>query len=196
MRTDVLLAGLGGQGLMTIGQILSLAAMREGRSVSYLPYYSPEVRGGWATCTVVISDSAVGSPMVGEPAAVIAMESTALATHAPTVRPGGLLLVNTTLASEPVGRDDIRVIPVPASEIAGKLGDDRAANTVMLGAYVIASGTVSLGAVEAAIRDQLRKRPQLIDLNVAALSAGAAIVAEQPSLPPLKEEASEPAMPI
>jgi len=189
MRTDVLLAGLGGQGLMTMGQVLSLAAMREGRNVSYLPYYSPEVRGGWATCTVVISDAAVGSPMVGQPSAVVAMESTALATHGPTVRPGGLLLVNSTLASEPVGRDDIRVIPVPASEIAGQLGDDRAANTVMLGAYVVASGAVSLVAVEAAIRDQLQRRPQLIDLNLAALNAGAAVAAENPSRPAHLSEA-------
>ncbi len=193
MRTDVLLAGLGGQGLMTMGQVLSLAAMREGKNVSYLPYYSPEVRGGWATCTVVISDHAVGSPTVGEPSAVVAMESTALATHGPTVRPGGLLVVNTTLATSPVGRDDIRVIRVPATDIAAKLGDDRAANTVMLGAYVVASGAVSLSTVEAAIRDQLRKRPQLIDLNLTALHAGAAVAAQPPSPPtPLAEgEGSE-----
>jgi 2-oxoglutarate ferredoxin oxidoreductase subunit gamma len=183
MRTDVLLAGIGGQGLMTIGQVLSLAAMRDGRNVSYLPSYSPEVRGGWATCTVVISDAAVGSPMVGEPSAVVAMESRALATHGPTVQPGGLLVVNSSLASDPVTRPDIRVVEVPASEMAGKLGDERAANTVMLGAYVAASGAVSFSAVEAAIRDQLRKRPQLVDLNLKALSAGAAVVTHESSSP-------------
>jgi 2-oxoglutarate ferredoxin oxidoreductase subunit gamma len=183
MRTDVVMAGLGGQGLMTIGRALATAAMREGKSVSYLPNYSPEVRGGWANCTVVISDAAVGSPSLGEPSAVIALEASSLAKHAPTLRPGGLLLVNTTRASEPVGRDDIRLVAVPASEIADRLGDERAANVVMLGAYVAASGAVALSSVEAAIRDQLKRRLQLIDLNVNALHAGAACVAGEASPP-------------
>jgi 2-oxoglutarate ferredoxin oxidoreductase subunit gamma len=183
MRYDVVLAGLGGQGLMTMGQILATAAMREGRNVSYLPSYSPEVRGGWANCTVVVSDDAVGSPTVGQPSALVAMEATAAETHLPTVRPGGLVLVNSTLVRSPLAREDVRLRQIPASEIAAGLGDDRAANSVMLGAYVTASGIVPLAIVEAAIREQLQKRPKLVDLNVKALRAGAAFIegAQQPA---------------
>jgi 2-oxoglutarate ferredoxin oxidoreductase subunit gamma len=176
MRIDVVMAGLGGQGLMTIGQILAAAAVHEEKGASYLPSYSPEVRGGWANCTVVISSGAVGSPIVGEPSALVALEAGAVLRHAATVRPGGLILVNTSLAPDSVGRDDVRVIGLPATEAARRVGDERAANIVMLGAYVAASGAVALESVEGALRDQLRRRPHLVDLNVRALAEGAAAV--------------------
>jgi len=176
MRIDVVFAGLGGQGLMTMGQILATAAMKEGRLASYLPSYSPEVRGGWANCTVVISDRSIGSPTVGQPSTLVALESTALRKHAPTVAAGGLILVNASLATEPVGRDDVRVLSIPAAEMAAELGDERAANSIMLGAYVAATGAVKLASLAAAIREQLRTRPHLIDLNLTALDRGVARV--------------------
>jgi 2-oxoglutarate ferredoxin oxidoreductase subunit gamma len=176
MRVDVVFAGLGGQGLMTMGQILALAAMREGKMTSYLPSYSPEVRGGWANCTVVVSDRSIGSPIVGEPSALVAMEASALRIHAPTVKPGGLILVNNSLATEPVDRNDIRVINIPANEIAGRLGNERVANIIMLGAYVTATDAVSMESLQGAIRDQLTKRPELVGVNMKALAEGAAFV--------------------
>ena len=175
MRIDVVFAGLGGQGLMTMGQILATAAMREGKMTSYLPSYSPEVRGGWANCTVVVSDQSIGSPIVGEPSALVAMEASAVRKHAPSVQSGGLILVNTSLAPEPVGRNDVRVINVAANEIAGRLGNERVANIILLGAYVTATGAVSMESLEDAVRDQLRKRPELVDVNMRALAEGAAL---------------------
>jgi 2-oxoglutarate ferredoxin oxidoreductase subunit gamma len=175
MRTDVVFAGLGGQGLMTMGQILATAAMHEGKMSSYLPSYSPEVRGGWANCTVVVSDRSIGSPIVGEPSALVAMEASSLRKHLPAVRPGGLILFNSSLASNPVERDDVHVISIPANEIAGHLGDERVANIIMLGAYVTAAGTVSMDSLQAAVREQLKKRPELVEVNMKALAEGAGL---------------------
>jgi len=178
MRTDVVFAGIGGQGLMTMGQILANAALNEGKQASYLPSYSPEVRGGWANCTVVVSDNSIGSPSVGEPSALVALEHTALDRHGSTVRPGGLVVLNSSLATEPLTRDDVRVIPVPATEMADELGNAHVANTIMLGAYVAASQTVALESLAEAIREQLASRPHLIDVNMQALRQGAGLVRE------------------
>ena len=175
MRIDVVFAGLGGQGLMTMGQILATAAMREGKRTSYLPSYSPEVRGGWANCTVVVSDESIGSPIIGEPSALVAMEASSLRKHAPTVRSGGLILVNTSLATDPVGRNDVRIIDVPANKIALRLGNERVANILLLGAYVTATGTVAMESLQEAVREQLRKRPELVDVNMQALAEGSAL---------------------
>ncbi len=175
MRVDVIFAGLGGQGLMTMGQILAMAAMREGKKSSYLPSYSPEVRGGWANCTVVVSDRRIGSPIVGEPSVLVAMEASALRKHAPTVKQGGLILVNNSLATDPVDRNDVRVVKIPANEIASRLGNERVANIIMLGAYVTATRTVLMESLRDAIRDQLRKRPELVEVNMKALAEGAAL---------------------
>jgi 2-oxoglutarate ferredoxin oxidoreductase subunit gamma len=175
MRVDVVFAGLGGQGLMTMGQILATAAMCEGKMSSYLPSYSPEVRGGWANCTVVVSDQNIGSPIVGEPSALVAMEASALRKHATTVKPDGLILVNDSLATDPVDRDDVRIVSIPANKIAARLGNERVANIIMLGAYVTATGAVSMESLQDAIRDQLRKRPELVEVNMKALAEGAAL---------------------
>ncbi|MBM3474124.1 MAG: 2-oxoacid:ferredoxin oxidoreductase subunit gamma [Armatimonadetes bacterium] len=177
MRTDVIFAGIGGQGLMTMGQILASAALSEGKQASYLPSYSPEVRGGWANCTVVISENSIGSPTVGEPSVLVALERTSLAKHGPTVKPGGLILLNASLIPEPLQRDDVRLIGVPATEIADELGNPHVVNSVMLGAYVAATEAVTLGSVADAVREQLRSRFHLIDVNMTALRSGADFVA-------------------
>jgi 2-oxoglutarate ferredoxin oxidoreductase subunit gamma len=173
MRTDVVFAGLGGQGLLTMGQVLAIAAIREGKQTSWLPSYSPEVRGGWANCTVVLSDDSIGSPTVGCPAALVALESTSLTRHASTVRPGGLILVNSSLAPEDPGRDDVRLVRVPATEIADELGNERVVNSIMLGAYAAATNAVRLDSLAEAVREQLKDRPALIEVNMEALRRGA-----------------------
>jgi 2-oxoglutarate ferredoxin oxidoreductase subunit gamma len=179
MRTDVVFAGLGGQGLMTMGQILAAAALREGKQASYLPSYSPEVRGGWANCTVVVSDQSIGSPTVGEPSALVALDRTALAKHGPTVKPGGLIVVNASLAYDPIDREDVQVLGIPATEMADELGNARVVNSIMLGAYVAATRAVELESLAEAIREQLKSRPSLIDVNMQALRRGAALVAAE-----------------
>jgi 2-oxoglutarate ferredoxin oxidoreductase subunit gamma len=179
MRIDVVFAGLGGQGLMTMGQILANAALTEGKRVSWLPSYSPEVRGGWANCTVVLSDESIGSPTVGEPSVLVALEQGAIDRHGETVKPGGLIVLNASLVVEPPARDDVHVIGVPATGMAEELGNAYVVNSVMLGAYVAATRAVDLEGLGQAIRDQLSSRPHLIDVNMAALQQGAAFVASR-----------------
>ena len=180
MRIDVIFAGIGGQGLMTMGQILASAALSEGKQASYLPSYSPEVRGGWANCTVVISENSIGSPTVGEPSALVALERTSLAKHGPTVKPGGLIVLNASLIPEPLQRDDVRIIGVPATEMADELGNAYVVNSIMLGAYVAATEAVTLDSVAEAVRQQLRSRFHLLDVNMDALQKGADFVASHP----------------
>jgi 2-oxoglutarate ferredoxin oxidoreductase subunit gamma len=175
MRTDVVFAGLGGQGLLTMGQILATAALNEGKSVSWLPSYSPEVRGGWANCTVVVSDESIGSPSVGEPSVLVALEQGAMNRHGRQVKAGGLILHNASLVADLPARDDVRIVGFPATSVAEELGNPHVVNSIMLGAYVAVTEAVTLASVAEAIRDQLKNRPHLIDVNMAALARGAEV---------------------
>ena len=152
MREEIFMAGLGGQGVLLAGQLLSQAAMDAGLELSWYPMYSPEVRGGEATCTLVYADERVGSPIAGHPRAVMLMEPRAIAAHMDRCASGGLAVINTSLGEVPIPRDDLTVLRVPADEIAAECGSERAMNLVLLGAY--------LGA----------KRPELVELAIAALS--------------------------
>lgn len=172
MEHQVIIAGFGGQGVMLIGKILAHAGMKEGKEVSWLPSYGPEMRGGTSNCTVVVSDAPVGSPLVYRPSAVIAMNEPSLAKFEPSVRAGGLLLVNTCLVRREVARRDIRLVRVPANDMAAEVGNPRAANMAALGAYVGATGAVSLEAVETIVRELLASRPQVIESNLEALRHG------------------------
>lgn len=179
MRKEVFMAGTGGQGVLLIGTLLTEAAAEDGLQVSYFPIYSPEVRGGSTTCTIVISDGAVGSPVSGRPAAMLLMDQISVDTNLARLKDGGLAIINTTLVTE-VGRDDISVVKVPATETALEIGSDRIANMVMLGAYVGATQAVSMTALEAALRKVLPERHhKLLPMNMQALQAGAALAAEQ-----------------
>jgi 2-oxoglutarate ferredoxin oxidoreductase subunit gamma len=129
---------------------------------------------------VVISENSIGSPTVGEPSVLVALERTSLAKHGPTVRPGGLILMNASLIPEPLERDDLRIIGIPATEMADELGNPHVVNSIMLGAYVAATEAVALSSVAEAVRQQLRSRFHLIDVNMTALQRGADFVASHP----------------
>lgn len=173
MRKEVFMAGTGGQGVLTIGQLLTYAADADGLQVSYFPVYSPEVRGGSTTCTIVISDGAVGSPISGRPAAMLLMDQVSVDTNLARLRDGGTLLYNTGLV-QTVGREDIKTIAIPANEMAVTIGSERITNMVMLGAYVGATEAVSMEALENALRQILPERHhKLLPMNMQALQAGA-----------------------
>lgn len=172
MQNDVIMAGFGGQGILLIGKMLAYAGMHEGKEVSWLPSYGPEMRGGTCNCTVVISDRPVGSPVIQNPGAVLAMNLPSLEKFEQDVRPGGILLVNTSLIERKSARDDIKVIEVPANAIAQDLGNPRGANMVALGAYVGATGAVSMEQVEAVVRQTFAAKPTVIDVNLEALHKG------------------------
>lgn len=172
MQSDVIMAGFGGQGILLIGKMLAYAGMHEGKEVSWLPSYGPEMRGGTANCTVVISDRPVGSPVIRSPRAVLAMNLPSLDKFEPDVRPGGLLLINTSLIARKSTRDDVTVINVPANEIANELGNRRGANMVALGAYLGATGAVSVEGIIDVIRETFAAKPGVIDINITALNRG------------------------
>jgi len=172
MQNDVIMAGFGGQGVLLIGKMLAYAGMEEGKEVSWLPSYGPEMRGGTANCTVVISDRPVGSPVIQHPRAVVAMNLPSLEKFEPELRSGGLLLINTSLINRGAERSDLKVIEVAANEVAQELGNPRGANMVALGAYVGATGAVSLEQVEKIVHKTFASKPKLVDVNLEALRRG------------------------
>jgi len=172
MQSDVVMAGFGGQGILLIGKMLAYAGMHEGKEVSWLPSYGPEMRGGTCNCTVVISDTPVGSPVIRSPRAVLAMNLPSLEKFEPDIRSGGLLLINSSLIDRGAERDDLTVIEVPANEMATELGNPRGANMVALGAYLGATDAVSLEEIEKVIRETFAAKPAVIDVNIEALHKG------------------------
>lgn len=173
---QIVVAGFGGQGVLFAGLVLAHAALEAGREVAWIPFYGPEMRGGTAGCSVVISDEGIGSPIVARPTAVIALNEPSLAKWAPRVRPGGLLVVNSALATVTVERSDIRVVALPASDLARDLGNERAANVVALGALVAATGLLPLESVERGLAETLGEaKAHLLDVNRAALRRGAEV---------------------
>lgn len=183
MQNDVIMAGFGGQGILLIGKMLAYAGMHEGKEVSWLPSYGPEMRGGTCNCTVVISDTTVGSPVIQSPRAVVAMNLPSLDKFEGHLRPGGLLLINTSLINRRSRRDDVVVVEVPANEIAHSLGNPRGANMVALGAYIGATGAVSLEEVEKVVRETFAAKPQLVDVNLEALHRGYQLGVEHHAAP-------------
>jgi 2-oxoglutarate ferredoxin oxidoreductase subunit gamma len=177
MEKQFLIAGFGGQGVLLIGQLIAKAALSEGREVSWMPSYGPEMRGGEANCAVVVSDEPIGSPLVSEPPVLIAMNKPSLIKFMPKMPAGGTLLYNSSLIEGVPIREDIKVIAVPCNEIATKLDNDRVANMVMLGAVRQATDVCSVESINATIADWLGpKKTSLIAINEQAMQEGATTV--------------------
>ncbi|HEX9020095.1 MAG TPA: 2-oxoacid:acceptor oxidoreductase family protein [Nitrospirota bacterium] len=173
MYQDVMIAGFGGQGVLVTGKLLAYAGMLEGKHVTWFPSYGAEIRGGTANCTVIISSEEIGSPVVQNPSAMLIFNEASLKKFEKRIKQSGRLFLNTSLVHEPPGRSDITRIEVRANDIAGELGDIRAANMVMLGAFIRKTGTVALESVLAALKEVLpARRRSLIPLNENALKQG------------------------
>ena len=170
--TEVLMAGFGGQGMLLSGKLLAYTAMEMGKEVSWLPSYGPEMRGGTANVTVCVSDRPVGSPYITQPTALLVMNQPSLEKFGPRVRPGGLIVINTTLVPLKSDRDDCSVLYIDAGKIASEAGTARAANLVMFGAYVGWSGIVDKETAIAMIKKEFAKKAKFIPANVAAFEAG------------------------
>ena len=174
MQQEVIIAGFGGQGVLFAGLLLAYAAMDEGKDVTWIPSYGPEMRGGTANCTVVVSDEEIGSPFVKNPSAVLAMNLPSLDKYEKLVKPGGVLVVNASMVNREVERKDINVVSLPANEIADEAGSKRAVNMVMLGALLGNLDILPLEAIETALAEQLPARHQkLLQANKDALQMGA-----------------------
>ena len=178
MYEEIIISGFGGQGVLFAGQMLAYAAVEEGKHVTWRPSYGPEMRGGTAHCTVVISDDEIGSPLVRNPSAALVLNPPSMERYAPLVKPGGVLVVESALVSRRSERDDIREIRVPGKEIAERLHSPQVANMVLLGALAAATGIVSLEALERVLEIHLSERHRSdLPANRAAIGRGAELVA-------------------
>jgi 2-oxoglutarate ferredoxin oxidoreductase subunit gamma len=176
MQQEIIVSGFGGQGTLFAGQLLAYAAMDSGYHVTWIPSYGPEMRGGKARCTVVVADEEIGSPLVRQPGAVIVLNLPSMEAFEPAVKPGGVLVVNSSLVPRKSERTDIRVLYVPASEMATELGNVRLANVICLGALVQLTDVVPVEAIEQALDDHLPERHRrLLGLNKEALHKGVAL---------------------
>jgi len=174
--TDVLMAGFGGQGMLLAGKVLAQACMECGREVSWLPSYGPEMRGGTANVVVCMASKPIGSPLVDRPAALVAMNLPSVEKFAPKVKPGGVIVVNASLIDRDPHRSDCTVVRVAARELATAAGSARAANFVMLGAYLAATDVVPADAVERAIREEFSgDKAKYAPASIAAFRAGLAV---------------------
>ena len=174
MEKSFIFAGFGGQGVILAGKLLAQAAANCGLQVTWLPSYGPEMRGGTANCTVVLSDEPIGSPVVDDPTVLVAMNLPSLDRFEKTVATGGTIVVNSSLISRPVERNDVRVLSMPANDIALSLGNTQAANMVALGAVIKATEIIPLGLIKSTMARMLSHKDtgRLIALNGQALDAG------------------------
>ncbi|MFH1513160.1 MAG: 2-oxoacid:acceptor oxidoreductase family protein [Bacillota bacterium] len=177
MERRFLIAGFGGQGVLLIGQLIAKSAMLEGKEVSWMPSYGPEMRGGEANCAVVVSDEAIGSPLVSEPQILVAMNQPSLRKFMPRMPEGGLLLYNSSLIEDTNLRQDVKVIAVPCNTIADSLQMPRVANMVILGALQAATKAFSADSLFKVLAEWLGdKKAHLLDINKQALGMGRALV--------------------
>lgn len=173
MTKEIIIAGFGGQGIVSSGIILGYAGMLENKNVTFFPSYGAEMRGGTANCSVVVSSEPVASPIVAYPDIVIIMNEPSLARFEPMVKPGGILFYNKTLIKSRPKRDDITVLAIEANAIAEELGQGRIANMVMLGALAKKTEILKLETLKKAQRERFVKASseQLL-LNDKALERG------------------------
>ncbi len=172
MLIKTVIAGFGGQGILSMGLNLAEAAMREGRNVTYLPAYGAEVRGGTANCTVVISDDEIASPVASSPEFVIAMNQPSALKFQNQLQSGGLFFLNSSLVEAEISRGDITIVRVPAGRMAERLGNQKSANMIMLGAFIRRTNLVSVETIVEEIKETFKKKKNLIDINIKALQTG------------------------
>ena len=180
MERSVVFAGFGGQGLLFAGQVLARAAIKDGLEVFWIPSYGPEMRGGTASCTVIIDDAPIGSPVVDRLDAAVGMNLPSLRKFGPQVAPGGLLLMNTSLLSDDSsGRADVDELHLRCTEVAAKGGDDKLVSIVALGALVARTGWVTPDSVRTALREMAgKKRPASEDRWREVVQADLGVFAE------------------
>jgi 2-oxoglutarate ferredoxin oxidoreductase subunit gamma len=173
VELSTIFAGFGGQGILFAGKVLAEAALLEGREVLWIPSYGPEMRGGTASCTVIVADELIGSPIVDRADHAVVLNPPSMARYAPVVAPDGLLVVNTTLIEAEPGRDDIEILEVPCTALARTAGDDKLVSVVALGAMVGRRRVVEPESVHRALAIILGERhPDMIELDIAAFDIG------------------------
>lgn len=179
MREELFMAGLGGQGVNLAGQLIGRAGMDTGLKVSWFPIYSPEVRGGSSTCTIILSDGRVGSPTSEHPTSMVLMDITSAESFAGKLAENGLLIVNSSLIQDVPTSAGSRLIEVPANEIAAEIGNPRTINMALIGAWAAGTGALTVEDVARSLRAMLPERHHVhMPDNEAALERGAQIARE------------------
>jgi 2-oxoglutarate ferredoxin oxidoreductase subunit gamma len=184
MQTSIIVSGFGGQGTLFAGQVLTYAALDYGKHCTWIPSYGPEMRGGTAHCTVVVSDEEIGSPLVRTPNVVLAMNLPSLDKYEPLMAPNGVMIANKSLINREVAQSDFTLLMIPANEIAEELGNKRITNMVMTGAMLELVNVLPVDVVKKALEDHTPARNQkYLSLNFEALDTGAAFAREHITLP-------------
>lgn len=177
MHHEIIISGFGGQGALFAGQLLAYGANAEGRYVTWIPSYGPEMRGGTANCTVIISDEEIGSPLTRHPTEALVLNPPSFERFEPLVKKGGLLIVNSSLVPLKSAREDIRVVYVPANDIATELGTVQLANVVMVGTLIGMTQMLKLETLDQVLEEHISARHRdKLPMNKQALRRGAALV--------------------
>lgn len=177
MKEEILIAGFGGQGVLSMGKILAYGAVMQGREVSWIPSYGPEMRGGTANVTVIVSDRPISSPVLHEYDVVIALNQQSIDRFTKDVKSGGVLFYDPNGVSNPPFRDDITIYKVPATATAAATGNIKVFNMIVLGAYLKIRPVVEINHIEQGLRKSLPERAHsMIGANIEAVEMGAKIV--------------------
>lgn len=156
-----------------IGQMMGYAAMLAGKNAAFYPSYGPEMRGGAASCSVVIADTEIGSPVVTRPNVLICFNAAALEKFGPSLRKGGILIANSSLIKkQDIKRNDVEVVNIPLNNLAEEIGSPKVANIIMLGAVVKKIGAFPMEYAEKVVLEKLKSKPELLELNKKALQCG------------------------
>lgn len=171
LNQEIIFAGFGGQGILSMGKFLAYAGMDEGLNVSWLPSYGPEMRGGTANCSVIITEANIGSPIVTQATSLVVMNRPSLEKFENAVVSGGLIITDSSLVNKEVERKDVTVLTIPATEAADEIGDKRIANMVLLGAMVKKTGIIPMEALLKALKEHGKE--SFYEINKKALEKGA-----------------------
>lgn len=172
MEEKLIVAGFGGQGVLSLGQLIAYAAIHDNKEVTWLPSYGPEMRGGTSNCSVVVSDIQVASPVIAFPDCLIVMNKPSLLKFESRVKSGGIIIVNSHLVDIKVKRDDVRTVYIDANNLAIEAGNIRTANIVALGAYMKLSKLFTPETIKEVIEQQFAKKPKVIPANMKAFDLG------------------------
>ncbi len=177
MTEEIIIAGFGGQGVLSMGQTLGYASMVEGKNVTWMPSYGPEMRGGTANCITILSDEEISSPIISVFDTGIILNQPSMDKFAPKVKKGGLIIYESTTILHPTDRKDIEVYAIPAAETANQMKNTKIANMILLGAYLERKPVVGIDSIIAALKKVLPERyHHLLELNRNALLKGQELI--------------------
>lgn len=173
MKIEMICAGFGGQGVLTIGKFIAKAGMAEGKNVSWLPSYGPEMRGGTANVSTVVSDEPIASPIVSYPDVLVALNQPSIDKFGPQVRPGGVLVINTNMCPRGCTRDDVQKVSAPMVDISTEIGSQMVLNMIAIGIVIGKTGIIKYETMEEDLTHFLKaKNPDLLEMNLKAIKRG------------------------